>query len=136
MLGRLEHDEDRNTYSGEISSRQQKVMIHLKPDERGDFARAEERAIRFARDSRLELESITRYLAGHFLDMANEDWADPQRDALNVATFIERLRVDTVAFGGDGGVTYHFTAGDIFGDHGLIARMRHDGILFDAELAG
>ena len=68
--------------------------------------------------------------------MANEDWTDPEQDALNVATFIEQLRPDAIVFGGDGGVEYHFTAGDIFSGHGLIARMRPDGILFDAELAG
>ncbi|HET6249951.1 MAG TPA: DUF2262 domain-containing protein [Tepidisphaeraceae bacterium] len=136
VLGRLVHDEDRNIYTGKLTVRQQKIAFALVPDDGGDFAKAETRAIRFARDSATELYAIQRFLAGHFLDMANEDWAEPDSKRFSVKDFISRIVVETVRFKGDGSAEFVFTDSDIFSGHWLIARMRPDGILYHAELAG
>jgi hypothetical protein len=133
VLGRLEHDEERNRYTGNVTARSRKVTIRLAADDAGSFARSEERAVRFARNPQTELDAAGRFLAGHFLDTANHDWGGGR---LTVAALLERISARTVVFDGDGGVEYVYADGDVFGGHWLVARMRDDGVFFDAEIAG
>jgi hypothetical protein len=136
VLGRLSYDEDSRDYSGTLPLRDLKIAFRLERDDNGQFNAAEDRAVRFSRDPRSEIDAVTRFLAGHYLDLANEDWLPPERPRLSVQGFIETVRLEEVKFDGDGGAWFTFADGDIFAGHWLIARARPDGVLAGHELAG
>lgn len=136
VFGRLEHDDELNTYQAKVALGKKQFSIRLEMSDDGDYARAEERAIRFMRDAKVELEAARRYLAGHYLDLANEDWSEGDQERMSVKEFLSRIEPEDVLFNGDGGVELTFRDGEVFAGHWLIARIRPDGILFDHELAG
>jgi hypothetical protein len=137
VLGRLEYDEDQRDYSGVLTTRGQKVPFRVSRDDDGRFETAEGRAIRFARDPQTEIEAAERFLAGHYLDLANEQWLPAaNRPAMSVKSFIKALSLEEVEFNGDGGVSFTFADGDVFAGHWLIATTRADGVLAYHELAG
>jgi hypothetical protein len=137
VLGQLEYDEDRRDYSGALTTRGQKVPFRLSRDDDGKFKTAENRAIRFARDPQTEIEAAKRFLAGNYLDLANEQWLPAaNRPRLSVRAFIEAIGLEEAEFNGDGGVSFTFADGDVFAGHWLIAHARADGVLAHHELAG
>jgi hypothetical protein len=136
VLGRLGYDEDSRDYTGVLTTRGRKVPFRVNRDDEGRFETAERRAIRFARDPRSEIEAVERFLAGHYLDLANEQWLPPEQPRLSVEAFIKAIALEKVEFDGDGGVSFTFADGDVFAGHWLIARSRPDGVLAHHELAG
>jgi hypothetical protein len=136
VLGRLEYDEDRRDYTGVLTTRGQKVSFRVNRNDDGRFETAEDRAIRFARDPRAEIDAVERFLAGHYLDLANEEWLPPDQPRLSVEGFIKAIKLEEVEFEGDGGVSFTFADGDVFAGHWLIAHARADGVLAHHELAG
>jgi hypothetical protein len=112
------------------------VPFRVSRSDDGQFETAEKRAMRWVQDPRPEIEAVERFLAGHYLDLANEQWLPPEQPRLSVEAFIKAISLENVDFDGSGGVSFTFADGDIFAGHWLIAHVRPDGVLAHHELAG
>jgi hypothetical protein len=136
VLGRLDYDDETREYAGALTVRGNKIKFHLERDDSGQFNVAERRAVQFARDPLSEIDAVSHFLAGHYLDLANEEWLPPERPRLSVREFIQAIRLEGIKFDGQSGVWFTFADGDIFAGHWLIVRARPDGVLDGHELAG